>query len=97
MVQINGQRVEPAEMETALRRHPAVQHKAVIARSERDAVNLHAFVVMESGVSIETDELRSALRRSLPGFMVPSRITALGSLPTLPSGKIDEQALLALR
>ena len=33
--------------------------------------------------------LREQLRKSLPGFMVPSRIVLVASMPMLPGGKLD--------
>jgi acyl-coenzyme A synthetase/AMP-(fatty) acid ligase len=96
MVQINGQRVEPAEIEAALMRHPAVEQAAVVARDGQGTVSLHAFVVLrEAATTIETDSLRVALREALPGFMVPSTLTALAALPLLPSGKVDVKVLMA--
>ncbi|CAL1133602.1 unnamed protein product [Cladocopium goreaui] len=35
------------------------------------------------------------LQKTLPQYMVPSRITALSSLPLTPNGKIDKQRLIA--
>jgi acyl-coenzyme A synthetase/AMP-(fatty) acid ligase len=98
MVQINGQRAEPAEIEAALLRHPAVEQAAVIPRDVKGSVSLHAFVVMRATApTVETDKLRMSLRQTLPGFMVPSTVTTLASLPLLPSGKVDVEALKALR
>src|SRR5271165_4988771 len=96
MVQVNGQRVEPAEIEAALLRHPAVKQAAVVARDEQGSVSLHAFVVMHAAAAtVETDKLRASLRQTLPGYMVPSTLTKLAALPLLPSGKVDAQALIA--
>ncbi len=98
MVQVNGQRVEPAEIEAALLLHPTVKQAAVVSRDGRGVASLHAFVVMHAAATIvETDQLKVSLRQSLPGFMVPATITALATLPLLPSGKVDAKALMALR
>jgi FkbM family methyltransferase len=40
-------------------------------------------------------ELREALRRELPDYMVPARFQLLGELPLSPSGKVDRKRLLA--
>jgi acyl-coenzyme A synthetase/AMP-(fatty) acid ligase len=95
MVKVNGQRVELAEVEAALRRHGDVNAAAVVAREAAGRVTLHAFVVPAPGAAqgLET-QLRQALRSTLPGYMLPHRITLLDVLPLLPGGKLDERALL---
>jgi acyl-coenzyme A synthetase/AMP-(fatty) acid ligase len=97
MVNINGQRVEPAEIENALRRHADVDKAEVLAFTRNNATALTAFVVAMPGraAGLETT-LRAELRRSLASFMVPSRIVLVATMPLLPGGKIDAQALRAL-
>ena len=95
MVKINGQRVEPAEIETALRHSPHVLQAAVVPRRQGDQVTLLAFVVLRPGPDAGQEEaLRAMLRNAFPTFMLPSRIVALATLPLLPSGKPDIQTLL---
>jgi acyl-coenzyme A synthetase/AMP-(fatty) acid ligase len=95
MVKVNGQRVEPAEVEAALRRSPEVREAAVVARESEGRVTLRAFVVVapDAPAGVET-RLRQALRGTLPPAMQPARIEVLGALPLLPNGKLDERALL---
>jgi acyl carrier protein len=38
-------------------------------------------------------ELRDVLRRELPGYMVPSKITVLDALPLTSAGKVDLRAI----
>ena len=97
MLKINGQRVEPAEIEGVLRRNPDVHEAEVLTHARNGATTLMAFVVAmpgrEAGLVMS---LREQLRKSLPGFMVPSRIVLVASMPMLPGGKLDAQALYAL-
>lgn len=97
MVKVNGQRVEPAELETTLTRLPGVRLAAVVARQLSNRVILLAFVVPDDGADEDlAGRLRQALREKLPAFMVPSRIRGIESIPTLPEGKRNEAALLAI-
>ncbi|MFE3450376.1 amino acid adenylation domain-containing protein [Nonomuraea sp. NPDC059194] len=92
-VKIRGQRVEIGEVETALRAHPGVAHAVVEAVEGRDGTRLVAFCA--PGDSSEEDLLAHCALR-LPAAMVPSQVVLLPSLPLLPSGKVDGQALRAL-
>jgi acyl-coenzyme A synthetase/AMP-(fatty) acid ligase len=97
MTNINGQRVEPAEVESALRRHPDVDKAEVLVHTRNNAASLLAFVVAMPGRAAGLESsLRQQLRGSLPSFMVPARIVLVDSMPLLPGGKVDAQALRAL-
>jgi acyl-coenzyme A synthetase/AMP-(fatty) acid ligase len=97
MIKINGQRVEPAEIEGVLRRSPEVAQAAVIARQNGASTRLLAFIVptADAGPNL-APRLRTELRLTLPIFMRPSRIILLDRLRLLPGGKVDEAAMLAL-
>ncbi|MEW5810317.1 MAG: amino acid adenylation domain-containing protein, partial [Actinomycetota bacterium] len=87
---INGHRVEPAEVETALLRQPGVVDAAVVG-----AGTVLAAVVVSS-TATGPDELRAALRTELPAYLVPATITAVPTIPVLPNGKRDTAAIRAL-
>lgn len=95
-VKINGQRVEPIEVEGAVREAAEVLDAAVLPRTVGDATTLVAFVVARPGaIGNIANILRDQLRGRLPPYMVPSRIVMLDSLPRLPGGKVDGVSLLA--
>jgi acyl-coenzyme A synthetase/AMP-(fatty) acid ligase len=74
-VKVRGYRVEPGEVEAALRRHAGVREAAVVARQEAAGDRrLVAYVVAETGRAVDVEELRRDLARSLPEYMVPSAI-----------------------
>lgn len=99
-VKIRGNRVELEEIERALLREPGVA-QAVVAARAGDAGNagdqrLVAYVVSSSGGGLQGGDLRSALERRLPDYMVPSAFVTLDALPLTATGKIDRNALPAV-
>ncbi|GHF54418.1 hypothetical protein GCM10010218_39590 [Streptomyces mashuensis] len=89
-VKIQGHRIEPGEVEAALLRRPDVRAAVVVAEGERGGPRrLVGYAV--SGTS--EDELREALGRELPGYMVPVRIVVLDELPLTGNGKVDRNRL----
>ncbi|HEX8274758.1 MAG TPA: amino acid adenylation domain-containing protein [Longimicrobiaceae bacterium] len=92
-VKLRGFRIEPGEVEAALRAHPAVRDAAVVVRGAGTAgARLVAYHV-PAGEAARAGELRDFLRGRLPEHMVPGAFVALESLPLTPSGKLDRRAL----
>lgn len=54
---------------------------------------LVAYVVPETGCSVQAADLRAALAGRLPDYMLPAQIILLESLPLTPNGKLDRAAL----
>ncbi|HEY3566790.1 MAG TPA: condensation domain-containing protein, partial [Thermoanaerobaculia bacterium] len=95
-VKIRGQRIELAEVETALARHPALRQAAVAVRgSGSGSRRLVGYAVFREGAAAEPAELRAFLAESLPDAMIPSAWVTLDHLPLTPSGKVDRRALPA--
>lgn len=93
-VKIRGFRVELPEIEGALRTHPNVQDAAVFAvPGKASGEELAAFF---TGAKTDPRELRTHLRGTLPGYMIPRRIHRMGSFPLTGNGKIDRLALANL-
>lgn len=93
-VKVRGFRVELAEIEVTLRRHPAIAEAAVVVHeSNADDGSLVAFVVPHDASSPSTEDLREFVRTKLPSYMVPSRISILDRLPITPNGKVDRRVL----
>nr|QEO74317.1 AMP-dependent synthetase and ligase [uncultured bacterium] len=95
-LKVRGFRVEPGEIEAALRQCPAVRDAVVVARDKAGALQLVAYVVThETGTSDATDAPRAFLRERLPDHMIPTAFVRLDELPLTPSGKVDRRRLPA--
>jgi len=94
-VQVHGVRVEPGEVEAALRRHPDVADAAVVPHEgPGDARRLVAYlVVSRHGRRRSAADLRRFLAAWLPDYMVPATYVHLDALPMTPNGKVDRRAL----
>ncbi|WP_328540612.1 non-ribosomal peptide synthetase [Streptomyces sp. NBC_00344] len=90
-VKVRGYRVEPGEIETAVRRHPAVREAVVLARPDRSgALALVAYAVADPA---DLGDLRGFLAESLPAYLVPAAVVVLDELPLTRNGKVDRAAL----
>jgi len=93
-VKIHGNRVELDEVEAVLLALPVVSNAAVIVQqSPSRPPALVAYVVRSATTQALEINLQIELRKQLPPHMIPSVIRELECLPTLPSGKINRQAL----
>lgn len=96
-VKIRGQRVEPAEIEDALRRVSGVADAAIATKCRGEETSLLAFIVADApGDTALLDRVRAAVRMALPNYMQPARVLLIDRLPLLPGGKVDDRALLAI-
>jgi natural product biosynthesis luciferase-like monooxygenase protein len=92
-VKLRGHRIELGEIEAQLASLPGVAEAAVTITSGASAV-LVAYARPDSpGVS--SDDLLDALRRRLPGPMVPAAVVLLDTMPRTANGKLDRRALPA--
>ncbi|MDP9649651.1 amino acid adenylation domain-containing protein [Paraburkholderia caledonica] len=90
-LKVRGYRIEPAEIEHALRTVPGVRDAKVIARGDC----LVAYFVSEQNVEPHERALRDALMAQLPCFMVPAAFIAVSALPVNTHGKVDLALLRA--
>jgi amino acid adenylation domain-containing protein len=94
-LKISGVRVEPAEIEDNLGRHPSVQACLVVAHQDlRDEeTHLVAYVIAREENQFLADDLRAYLSGLLPLPMVPREYLFVDQIPTTPNGKPDRKAL----
>jgi surfactin family lipopeptide synthetase C len=95
-VKIRGFRVELEEIEQAIRGHQSVSDAVVTVREDGDGdKRLFAYVVPAGGSQPTAGELRSFVKGSLPPYMLPAAFVIVQTLPLMPNGKVDRQALPA--
>ncbi|XP_066999059.2 uncharacterized protein [Anabrus simplex] len=93
MVKIRGYSIELQAVEAALLDLPMVKTGCVLAIGEEGSdKSLVAYIVPQGNTSRK--EVRAALKRMLPFYMIPSKFVFLASIPILESsGKLDKKAL----
>jgi len=91
-VKVRGFRIEPGEIEAALRAQPGVEDAVVVARHTGSGTRqLVGYVV--SAEERTSNYYRQALTRTLPEYMVPATVISLRSIPMNAHGKKDYASL----
>ena len=91
-LKIRGFRVEPLEIEAAIRAMDGVSTAVVVPRTVEGYPRLVAYVIADSP-HVEASTIRSQLRTELPDYLVPSHVVIVGELPLTKSGKLDRSNL----
>ncbi|AKQ66000.1 Malonyl CoA-acyl carrier protein transacylase [Myxococcus hansupus] len=94
-LKLRGFRIEPGEVEVALRELLGMRQAHVTAWRPSTVAEprLVAYVVPPPGDVLPPGEMRARLRERLPEQLVPTDFVVLESLPMLVSGKVDTRAL----
>lgn len=96
MIITGGENVYPAEVESVLYKHPAVELAAVIgAPDEKWGEIVTAFVVKKEGAPVAEEEIRTFCRSEIAGYKVPKRVIFERALPMSPTGKLLKHKLKA--
>jgi amino acid adenylation domain-containing protein len=91
--EVDGFQIELSEIEDTLAKHESVRHAAAVVRTNGQLV---AYVVVDDGVKLTQDNLRSHLEDKLPSYMMPSIFITLRELPRDSRGKLDRKVLSGL-
>ncbi|NTX16598.1 amino acid adenylation domain-containing protein [Myxococcus sp. CA056] len=96
-VKLRGFRIEPGEVEVALRELAGMRqaHVRVWRPPAGGEPRLVAYVVPPEGGMPTPGEVRASLRARLPEHLIPADLVTLEALPLLSSGKVDTRALPA--
>ena len=97
-VKVRGFRIELAEVEAIIARHPNIKNGIVIAQKDASNIFLKAYLVPKeikdhSNAEELIRSVRNYLQEHLPNYIIPNDWQVLTELPLTPNGKIDRQVL----
>jgi len=93
LVKIRGQRVEVAEVETALLALEVIREAVVVARNDADGDCRLVAYLIPAREAPSVSDVRQALAEKLPNHMIPTAFVMMERFPLLPFGKVDRRAL----
>jgi amino acid adenylation domain-containing protein len=94
-VKVHGFRIEPGEIENALRQHHAIADALVATHEDPQGERrLIGYAVTRNGPP-SSSGLRDFLKTKLPAYMVPAHFVFLKQWPLTPNGKVDRRRLPA--
>ncbi|MFZ2178184.1 MAG: amino acid adenylation domain-containing protein, partial [Rhodococcus sp. (in: high G+C Gram-positive bacteria)] len=93
-VKIRGVRIEPGEVDAAIKRLADVDGALTLPRSGAAGADALVSYVVPRG-ALDVDVLRTRLEDALPSYLVPAAIVVLDAFPLNTSGKVDAKALPA--
>ncbi len=91
MIKINGNRIEPAEIEAAVKQVLGIDWAAARGFEENGASYLCAYYTAD--ISVDSAEMRAKLSKRLPYYMIPSYYIKIDKVPLKANGKMDRKAL----
>ena len=96
MIKINGQRIEPGEIEETIRRVDGILDCAVkdfVGTAEQTYIA--AYYSLKKDKEVKEEDIKKAIKDNLPSYMMPAYFIKLDKLPTNANGKLDRKALKA--
>ena len=92
-VKFRGFRIELAEIQSVLERHPNIIKAELILRKVKNENKLVAYYVSKNKKEIEKHLLREFVISHLPEYMLPSLFINLDEIPLTNNGKVNKKAL----
>ncbi|HIK12691.1 MAG TPA: acyl-CoA synthetase [Oscillatoriaceae cyanobacterium M33_DOE_052] len=97
IIKTGGYKVSALEIEEVLRNHRDIQDCAVVGVADAEWGSLVcAALVLQPGVNLSLEALRSWAKEQLAPYKVPKRILAVTELPRNAMGKVTKPAVAAL-
>ncbi|MDY7094186.1 MAG: non-ribosomal peptide synthase/polyketide synthase [Acidobacteriota bacterium] len=95
-IKVRGFRVEPGEVEAALRRLPNITEAVVLPADEGAVTDRLVAYLIADGEEPTAASLRAELAETLPSHMVPGSFVFIDEVPLTATGKVDRRRLRAL-
>ncbi|MBL8202016.1 MAG: hypothetical protein JNK40_13700, partial [Chromatiales bacterium] len=97
-VKVGGIRVEPGDIEAALRAQPGIAEAIVLPLEDvpGEIVLVAYFTTRPDEPAPDPATLRAQLAKLLPAALIPARFIPCAGLPRLPNGKVDRLALASV-
>jgi bile acid-coenzyme A ligase len=93
-INVGGEKVDPDEVEAALRDHPAVVDAVAVAVPHQTLGSVvGAHIVLLPGASVRKAELAAHCGRRLAGYKIPKHFTFVDQVPRSAAGKIQRWRL----
>ncbi|MGK5090389.1 amino acid adenylation domain-containing protein [Deltaproteobacteria bacterium TL4] len=91
-VKIRGYRVELREIEQCLKQQEQIDACAVIVKANANKESeIYAYLTGKGTINMK--EVKNALKKSLPEYMIPAQMLQLEKIPLNANGKVDRKAL----
>ncbi len=91
MIKINGNRIEPAEIEASVKQVLGIDWAAAKGFENDSQSYLCAYYTAD--IEVDTEKMREELSKRLPYYMIPAYYIKIDKVPLKPNGKMDRKAL----
>jgi len=92
LIVTGGENVYPAEVENAIRQHPAIKEIVVVGVDDAEwGQRVSAAVQLEDGEETTLEEIMRFAREQLAGYKIPRQIRFVEEFPQTGSGKIQRK------
>ena len=91
MIKINGNRIEPAEIEASVKQVLGIDWAAARGFEENGKSYLCAYYTAD--IEVDNTKMREELSKRLPYYMIPAYYIKIDKVPLKPNGKMDRKAL----
>ena len=93
-INVGGEKVDPEEVEAALRDHPAVADAVAVAVPHPTLGSVvGAQIVLHPGASVRRADLAAHCGRRLAGYKIPKQFTFVDQVPRSAAGKVQRWRL----